>query len=57
MAPTGNFVRNGMGFSIQFTIDGRKTHHGTLTTLDHRHPNNEHPHIRQDDNDRKGHQE
>jgi hypothetical protein len=43
VSPRANLVGNGVRFLVEFTVNGRKTNHGGLSTFHHGHPSNASP--------------
>mmetsp|Transcript_8280 Transcript_8280/g.24476 ORF Transcript_8280/g.24476 Transcript_8280/m.24476 type:complete len:499 (-) Transcript_8280:39-1535(-) len=44
VSPSGDLVGDGVGFTVEFTVDRRKTDHGALSSFNHRHPDDKGPH-------------
>jgi hypothetical protein len=43
VSPRANLVGNGVRFLVEFTVNRRKTNHGSLSTFHHGHPSNAGP--------------
>jgi len=44
VSPSGDLVGDRVGFTVEFAVDRWKTDHGALSSLNHRHPDDERPH-------------